>query len=228
MKIIRIALLTVLGLQGLAGAAVVSVTLGSGSYNLRDNTGALLTSGGAGNFDGALVFVGFYSDWMTNGTFGASDATFVKLSGVGNTFGTANTTVGDQVSNGAGPGQFFINGLTINDTVNPAGLPAANTPLVVRVLDAQTEGSANYKMEFSNPTFWKWISPTVPAPSINIDLDDANLRLMDPTGRTSTPISGGGDLNANVQVVPEPSTLALQGVVLMWGGFVRQRGRRRK
>jgi hypothetical protein len=99
--------------------------------------------------------------------------------------------------------------------------------LVVRVLDSQIEANASFKLELANPTVWKWISPTVPAPSINVDLDDADLRLMDPTGRTNTPISGGGNINANV-AVPEPSAFALQATVALCGLFGRTRGRRRK
>lgn len=207
-------------LPTLSFAAVVSVDMGSGSYSLRDQNGVALTRGSAGvNGDGALIYLGFYTDGTTSNPFGTSstsDSNFVALTGLGNIFGSPNTTIGDQAANLPNAGEFFISGLLINDTnPNAASLPAAGTPLVMRILSGQTVGSSQFKMEFSNPSLWKWISPTVPAPSINIDLDDANLRLLtNQVTRASQvlPTGVGGPINANVALIPEPSTLSF-GVI---------------
>lgn len=226
---IALAAAALLLVQTLSNAAVVSVTMGSGSYTLRDNLGVNLTAGGAGDGNGALIYLGFYSDATLANPFGASDNNFIALTGLGNIFGSANTTIGDLTTNGAMDGQFFIDGLTINNTNPNAGqLPAVGTPLVVRVLDKQSVGASTHKMEFANASMWQWVSPTVPAPSINVDLDDANLRLLNSTGRGSTAISGGGPINANISLtpVPEPSSF-LFGILTAMSVF-GPRLRRRK
>ena len=227
MKKILIATGALLLIQALSQAALVSVDMGSGSYNLRDNASVPLTVGNSLiNGDGAQIFLGFYTDATLANPFGSSDANFRKLSGVGNIFGTANTTIGDYVTNFAGPGEFFINGLVINDTnPNAAFLPAPGTPLVVRVLDKQIESAATFKMEFANSSLWKWVNPAIPASTIGIDLDDANLSLLTTTPtRSATPISGGGNINTMV-AIPEPSTLTF-GALIAFAGVIRRRRRR--
>jgi hypothetical protein len=240
MKVAKTAI--VIGLIGivstLSQAAIVStdVTIGSGSYILRDNSGVPLTVGNSTvNGDGALIFLGYYTDGTMINPFGSSDNNFVRLTGVGNTFGNPNTTVGDFAGNTPAPGEFFISGppglLLSYDNVNPNPYPTAGTPLVVRIIDKTAaqggEGVPHYKLELANTSFWTWVTPNSPSPTLSIDLDDGSLRVLDATGRTSTPISGGGNLNANV-LVPEPSAFALQAMVALCGFFGRTRGRRRK
>ncbi len=164
MKIILIALGALL-ISSLSQAATTVVNMGSGNWNLQDQNNVSLTAGVIGtNGDGAQIFLGFYTDASIPNPFGSSDATFRKLSGVGNPFGTGNTTIGDYNFNAAQPGEFFIDGLSISNTLNPGLLPATGTPLVIRVLNNTTEANSTYKMEFANASLWKWVAPAEPAP----------------------------------------------------------------
>ncbi len=233
MKMFKLALTALVLIQSLSFAAVVSVDMGSGSYNLRTNGGTSLTAGvGGTNGDGALIFLGFYTDGTAANPFGVAAETvdnFVKLSGVGNTFGTANPTIGDNVPF-ASAGEFFISSLLINDTTNPGALPGAGHRLVVRVLDATTQAGAGYMMEFANPTLWQWVAPFSPPPTNNIDLDDAGLLMRNATNRlgaAAASISGGGNLNANIQIaaVPEPSTFTFGALAALAAAGTRRRRR---
>lgn len=239
MKTLSVAITALLLTQTFATAGIVTINMstGLGLWTLRDsvaNGGGLLTEGNAGiDGDGAQINLGYYSDWVTNGVFGGSDGTFIKLTGAGSTFGGADprvltTSVGDFVDNGPGPGQFSIDGLLISDTPANPLMPAAGTPLVMRIFNAATQGGSTYKMELANTSLWKWIAPAAVPPTISINTDDADLALQAVTGRAALSLSGGGNINANINLapVPEPSSFAVGLLTAM--SVLGSRVRRRK
>lgn len=208
------------------GAAFVSLFIDSGNVRtFRNQSNALLTGGNTGvNFDGAIVQVGYFTGATVGTNFGTGGSTFVPLTGEGSLFGV-NTTVGDSVLNGGDNGTLFSDRLDIslglNGGANDALLPAANTPLSIRIFNNTTIATSTFFEVVSN-NLWLWKTPaTAPNnPIVNLFFDSAGL-----IAKSGAAV---GVPNSSIQTTtptaaPEPTSAALLMI-----GLVSLASRRRR
>lgn len=216
-------------------AALVTISVDTGTKSLQDINGVALSGGAAAiNGDGTAVQIGYYTNSTVAAPFGTGlDADFVPLIGSGSQFGLSLFSIGDQATNGAANGEIFADGLNIFTGVNDALLPVAGTPLVMRFHNAATLGGSNQFIALANTTFWLWKTPAnAPSqPLISLSLDDAGLigrskegGLRD--GRAFVPVNvtGSSIMTQSALAVPEPSSMML----LSFLGLIASSRRTRK
>lgn len=217
-------------------AATLAVNFDSGGLSVRNNGGATPITAGSPNvnFDGGIIQLGYFNASSDNNNF---LGTFIPLSGEGSTNFVSNTvfdtTVGDDFNQGFGPpfdGQFQIS-LTYNDAQHSA-LPATGTVLSIRIYNQTSIAASSHFMTLSNNS-WKWkdLKSGVPSPTdaVNISFADPGVlrqeNRLGSGGLTSTP--GGttvsGDPQANIAIVPEPTSA---GLLML--GLVSLASRRRR
>lgn len=217
-------------------AATLAVNFDSGGLSLRNNGGGTAITAGVANanFDGGIIQLGYFNGSSDNNNFLGN---FVPLTGEGSANFVSNTvfdtTVGDDFNQGFGPpfdGQFQIS-LTFNDAQHTL-LPATGTVLSIRIYNQTSIAASSNFMTLSNNS-WKWkdLKSGVPSPTdaVNISFADPGVLRQEnrsgPGGLTSTP--GGttvtGDPQANIAVVPEPTSAALLMI-----GLVSLASRRRR
>lgn len=204
-------------------AAITTVSFDSGSRDVRDFNGTLLT-GGAGAVDGngAVLQLGYFVGATQANPFG--NGAFIALSGEGSANTDFNTTsIGDRTSEGAGDGTFAL-ALSFNDSKAATYMvtPPANTPLSIRFYNRATLAGSNFfETVSSTSSTWLW---NIPAPNnpplvLGLSLDDVNLRLMS----TNTAPLQADRISTVTPIIPEPSTLALIAISSFFGVSRRQR-----
>lgn len=191
----------------LVTAAALALNLGSNAADIEYQAQAnqILGSSGTELELGSLIRLGTFSagfDFAANATnFSATNAAFTQ-------FDTA--VIGD---GGAPAGQFwdntpFLSGIT-------------NLTIYVWIFNSATAETATEWAIVTNPAS-NWKGPADGANSTTLDTGD--LGTIVPVGALGS-IEGGAGTGGNIrlQAVPEPSSLALIGMVLVTGTFRRRR-----
>jgi hypothetical protein len=211
-NVLALALLFSLGAVSSLLADSVSLNFDSGSVTLN-NVGNLtaLPSGDALEF-------GYYTG-ATNSS-NLFSGTFVALTGFsGVNSGLAFTQIGQETSNGAGPGQFAFAASNITFTtgspITGVDLPNAGQILAVQFYNAANPSNATFYGAASD-TLWTWTAPASPAPAPMIySLDNPGVTYLNGDAFTGT-----------TTLVPEPGTTALLGLGLGALGLLRLRRRK--
>lgn len=227
MKTPTLSILCLVVAQVAANAASISITIDSGSQSLRDQLGVVLSGGIAGvNGDGTQVRLGYFNDATSAANpFGTSAASafssFVALTGPGTPFGI-NFTIGDSAGNATGAGELFVDPFSINTGVADGLLPAAGTPLVLRVFNA----AQTFFVDLSNNTgAWNWVAPNTPPSTLSLNFGDTGLVYRSTGDSLRTTVSAPLNVLTNNAAVPEPSAVILCGVAAI--GMLSRRNRRR-
>jgi hypothetical protein len=210
-NIVKLTVLALAIAPMMSQAATVAIDIDSGGKSLRNELNVALSGGSAAvNGDGTQVLLGYYSDGSVANPFGVagSDAvsSFIALTGPGSPFGV-NFTIGDQVANGAGNGELFVNAFGLNTGVADGLFPSSTSiPLVLRFFNA----SQTFMLDLSNTNgLWNWKLPDTPASTISLSLDSAGLVAratgLNARGTTSAAAANLQTLNP----APEPGTVGL-------------------
>lgn len=195
------------------GQNVEQFNLDSGNFLMMgNNTSTALTAGPAGDGNGAVLQLGYYT--------GAVDSThnftgnWVPLTGLGsNSVGVSlgssetlsMTSIGDRNTDTANTDGTFVLQLLINDT--SPNLPAAGTILSIRFYSGTTTNSGFYNTVSDDS--WKWVTPAaVPMqPTIVMSLDKTTIEWE------SIFLGMASSTAFHTAIpVPEPTTYALLGV----------------
>ena len=169
-----------------AQSTTTTVSFDSGNQMLTATMGGTpLTAGNASTFgDGAVLRLGYYSAATSSNLFAG---TFTALSGQGsaNTGSNYNiTSIGDDPNNGAGAGTFALVLSFVPGTTTGNNLPAANQILAIQFYNNTTLASST-KYNVVSDAAWKWTSPSNPASTVTISLDDAGITYLGASGYTS-------------------------------------------
>jgi len=196
-----------------SNAAIVTVSFDSGSQTLTAFNGITPLSGGtAADGDGAVLQLGYFTSGTSVTPFSGTWVALTGKGGVNSAFST--TSIGDFTSQGAGDGTFAMS-LTF-DTTDPTknnALPAAGTPLGIRIYDGTSiASSTHYTTISSTLPAWDWQTPAAPPnnPVMGISLDDVSLFRENGTATGAT----FSTFNTNL-AVPEPSVFALSGLAVL-------------
>lgn len=230
MKRLKSTLITLSGVAAMSvmahAAALVTITIDTGSYTLQNATGQALSAGTTATGDGAPVQVGYYVGADSLNPFGTGNAAFVPLIGPNSLFGVTTLSIGDVAANGGGPGKLFSDELNLfagtNGGANDGLFPAVGTPLSIRFFNGATiAGSPVFEAVSNN--LWLWQAPrNAPLnPAITLFFDDGVLRAR--SGQSVSPGAGLRTNTANPEAVPEPSSMLL---VMSAGLLVFRRNRK--
>lgn len=204
-------------------AAIARVDFDSGSQTITNFDGITpLTGGNPGiDGDGAVLQLGYFSAATTATPFAGS---WIALTGEGGAnSGFANTTIGNDFLSGAGHGTFAMS-LEFDTTVvgKNSMLPAAGTPLGIRIYNNTTIGTSTRFLTVANPAVtWQWVAPNDPTPPpVTLSLDDMGMRRQDGSAAGVATSSF-----STLSPIPEPSTFAV-GALLTVASLLPRRRRR--
>jgi hypothetical protein len=226
MKLSLSALAALAAMTVAANAASVSIQIDSGGKSLRNENNVVLSGGLSGTpRDGTQVVLGYFTDSSQAAPFGpvtnTTDitTTFVALTGPGTPFGV-NFTIGDDVTNGTGNGELFIDAFPISTGIADALLPAPGTPLVLRFFNAERTRI----LDLANGAgLWSWRAPATVPPAVVMSFDDPGL-VMRATGMTERGALAAAEPNLlTLNPIPEPASLALVACGALLLGTRRQR-----
>ena len=202
------------------GAAVTGVTFDTGSFEIDNFDGTILSGGNPTiDHDGTVLQLGYYSV-PTN-----ASTPWIPLTGEGSAnTAFANSTIGDRAELGGDNG-IFIDGwlFTTGSLTTGQSFPPAGALLRVRFYNSSSLAGATAFQEVYNPV-WLWQSPAEATPPnlypvVRMSLDDAGTRQI-----------GGDLLPANHHIktdqgrlVPEPTALALLVAATLGLSGIRRR-----
>jgi hypothetical protein len=195
-----------------------TVNMDSGGQLMKDQGNTALTAGPAGDGNGAVLQLGYYTGATNNSS--NFTGTWVPLTGLGSantdvvpgsTETYNQTSIGDKNSDTANTnGTFVLQLLFGNDAGSSMNLPAAGTILSIRFYNTTTITPSSLYNTVSNDG-WVWQNPSAPPtnPVIAISLDDLNLEW-------ESIVLGQGQNTAfhTTIAIPEPSVLALLGMAI--------------
>jgi hypothetical protein len=171
----------------------------SDGRRLVNRTASPLSAGTAASGDGTLLELGYYTLASIANPF------------AGNWMVLATSTMGDDGIEVAGR---FSTTTILGANISPSLTGA--TPLAIRFYDGTSIGNSNYFNTISNSSgTWNYITPTDPAPILNLAIDKSNAIVFE---------SNGQGAFSTVLPIPEPSQILL----VMIGGFVSLARRRRE
>ena len=210
--VVRLAVLVLMLSARIAfGAAIVKVTMDSGSRTLLDKVGAgaqAITGGTTSDGDGAVLQLGYYTAATAGFNFAG---TWIGITGKGGANSAFNTvSIGDRNADGAGDGTFAFT-LLVFDTLSTTSnvVPPVGAIVAFRIYNAKTIATSTFFMSLSDDS---WIWPPAGNPgdmtnTLTISLDDPSLRVQNSSGTGST-LAPAGNIGANIPV-PEPSSQML-------------------
>lgn len=204
--------------SGTHAAAVAGVQFDTGSYEI-DNFDGTILSGGSSTVDqdGTVVQIGYYinplnpsSGWVPLVGERSANSAF------------ANSTIGDRAALSGGDDGIFEDGwlFTVGSVTTGQSLPPAGKPLRVRFYNATSLALSTAYQEVFN-SLWLWqapadVMPPDSIPLVNMSLTDAGTKLL--TG-DNLPVNGHIRTDQG-RVVPEPTTflMSVAGVLALVGG----------
>ena len=204
--------------SGAHAAAVAGVQFDTGSYEIDNFDGTILSGGSSTvDHDGTVVQIGYYINPL-NPSLG-----WVPLVGEGSANSAfANSTIGDRAALSGGDDGIFEDGwlFTVGSVTTGQSLPPAGKPLRVRFYNATSLALSTAYQEVFN-SLWLWQAPADVMPPDSIPL--VNMSLADPGAKLLTgdnlPVNGHIRTDQG-RVVPEPTTflMSVAGVLALVGG----------
>lgn len=198
MKTIYSALIfTITALAADAATVAINWSVSSNpSALLLDSNSNPLSAGSAATGDGTLVQLGYYDQAIITNPFR------------GNWVVLASTTMGDDGLEVSGR---FSTTTILGGTPFPE--PSAGTPLAIRFYDGTSVGTSTYFNAVGNTSGgWNFVTPSDPAPVMNIVIDKVSgIKFQ------------SGDVFKTQIAIPEPSSLLLASVALSFSVLNRRR-----
>jgi hypothetical protein len=158
-------------------AAIITVALDSGSFQIFNQLTTALTAGSGIDGDGAVLQLGYYDQATAGNNF---LGVWVSLTGEGslNTGGVVldtdnepfnKTSIGDAALDGAGAGTFAITVTfdTANSGTNNSFPSMAGIPLAIKFYNNTTIGSSTFYNVVSNSN-WGWVLPGLPQDNAHV------------------------------------------------------------
>ena len=215
---------------GAVHGQTTTVNFDSGDFQILDqNTAATnpLTAGPAGDGNGAILQLGYFTGANFTGTFvplsgqGSANTAIVPGSSPPEMYN--QTSIGDRGAFFAGPGTFSLQlSFTSTDPTSNNNLPASGTPLAIRFYNGTTLASSTFfNTVSSTSTTWQWQSPNTPPALVEISLNDPGL-LWESVVRAGQ--ASNTAFHTTIPI-PEPSTIALIGFALVGAPIVYLRRR---
>jgi len=175
-------------------AALSAISTSNLSSAIVDNTGTALTAGTAGDGDGAVYQVGYFSVDTANFT-----GAWISITGESSANPSLVSSIGD--TGGGGDGLFTQN-FTFDDATQ-SSLPAGGTQLALRFYNATSvAGSTHYNTVTNNAWTLNAFADS-PAPAQALDVDSSSGRVWQDSTNT---------FKTSIVIVPEPSSFALLGL----------------
>ena len=218
---------------GTVQGQTTTVNFDSGDFQILDqNTAATnpLTAGAAGDGNGAIIQLGYFSGANFTGTFtplsgqGSANTAIVPGSSPPEMYN--QTSIGDRSAFFAGAGTFSLQlSFTLTDSTSNNNLPAAGTQLAIRFYNGTTlANSSFFNTVSSTSATWLWQAPNTPPALVEISLNDPGLVW-------ESIVRAGQSANTAFHTtipIPEPSTIALLGFALAAAPVVYIRRRLKK
>jgi hypothetical protein len=191
-------------------------------FEVKNLAGGLLTAGGIGDGDGAVIQLGYYTGGSTSSTGSNFAGTWVALTGEGGLNSAYSTTsIGDNFGVSGPLGQYGFS--TVFDQTGGSstggGLSGLTTsiPLSIRFYSGTTIASSTHYNTVSSDN-WGWVTPSGPGSLMSLTINSSTLASLvweDSTSafKTSIPLAA----------IPEPSTYAMLGMGLL--GLIAYRRR---
>lgn len=180
-----------------AATVVINWSVSSNpSALLLDSNSIPLSAGSPAAGDGTLVQLGYYDQAIITNPFR------------GNWVVLASTTMGDV--------GLEVSGRFSTTTIlggTPFAEPSAGTPLAIRFYDGTSEATSTYFNAVGNTSgVWNFVTPSDPAPVMNIVIDKVSgIKFQ------------SGDVFKTQIAIPEPSSLLLASVALSFSVLTRRR-----
>jgi hypothetical protein len=194
------------------------VNMDSGGQTVADQNNTTLTAGPAGDGNGAVLQLGYYTgatnsnsnfagNWVPLTGQGSANTAIVLASAPPEQYN--QTSIGDRNSDTANTdGTFSLQLLFGTYPGSSSDLPAAGTILSIRFYNGSTVANSTFFNTVSNDA-WLWYGPApVPQyPVISISLDNSNLEWesVERLGQ-----EGNSAFHTTI-AMPEPTTYALLG-----------------